>query len=213
MSRGGWDSAWRLPLIFILLANGQLRRICFPQSNSSKTIGSPFSLKIHPKKSTQRNSPKSSTMLCTKLRESPPERAVDKALKEVLPKALKAQKMVFFKRTLIRGAVFTFKPVIKDAMEGMRKSILYQSILSANSDLSQGDISALVDAYQQALMPRGEIISGKKEERSLEAIRWQLKKTKHTLKIPSYSQIHSSKSIRHCSRNTKATTLESAKGR
>ena len=115
----------------------------------------------------------------------PPRNAIDKALKEFLPTAMKAQKIGFFKRALVRGAVATFKPAIKDALEAQRKSILYGSILEATSDMSAGDIKALVAAYENALMPRGKIISGNKKERSYKAIREQIRKTRNMPKIHS----------------------------
>ena len=48
--------------------------------------------------------------------------------------------MGFFKRSLIKGAVFTFKPLIRDAMEEVRKSLLDESILKATTDLGEEDI-------------------------------------------------------------------------
>lgn len=114
----------------------------------------------------------------------PPRNAIDKAIKEVLPKVMQKQKVGFFKRTLVKGAVFTLKPAIRDGMEGIRKSLLYESILKATSDLSEGDIKALAKAYRESLMPRGKIIPRNKEDRSLEAIREQLKVNEAYAKDP-----------------------------
>lgn len=106
----------------------------------------------------------------------PPRRALDEVLREVLPKAMKAQKVGFFKRALARGAVFALKPVIRDAMEGVRKSLLYDSILKGTSDLSAEERQALTNAYREALMPKGRLFAGraKKRKDALEAIRKEM---------------------------------------
>lgn len=106
----------------------------------------------------------------------PPRNAIDKVIKQVLPAVMKKEKVGFFQRALVRGAVFTFKPIIRDAMEGVRKATLYRSILEATSDLNEGDIEALANVYTEALMPKGKIVGGKKQDRSLEAIREQKRK-------------------------------------
>lgn len=105
----------------------------------------------------------------------PPRNAIDRVIKDVLPHVMKKEKLGFFKRTLVKGAVFTFKPVIRDAMEGFRKSLLYEAILKANSDFLEEEIEVLTNAYREALMPKGKIVGGNKSDRSLEAIREQLK--------------------------------------
>jgi hypothetical protein len=104
----------------------------------------------------------------------PPNDAIDRAIKDVLPHVMKREKLGFFKRTLVKGAVFTFKPLIRDAMEGVRKSLLYEAILRATSDFDEEEIEQLMEAYRDALMPKGKIVGGNKSKRSLEAIREQL---------------------------------------
>lgn len=104
----------------------------------------------------------------------PPKNALNQVLKEVLPAVFKAEKIGPFKRVLIRGAIATFKPVIKDAMEGVRKGIFYWSVLSANeSAFHPGDIEELTKAYFQSQMPRGKILGSDKKESALEAIKKQ----------------------------------------
>ncbi len=114
----------------------------------------------------------------------PPKNAIDKVIKTVLPSAMKAQKIGPVKRVLARGVVFTFKPLIRDAMEAVRKGMLYESILRATSDLDSREIELLADAYQGALMPQGSVIPGKKMDRSLEAIRRQKQKNEEYAKDP-----------------------------
>ncbi len=115
----------------------------------------------------------------------PPKNAIDQVIKDVLPHAMEKEKLGFFKRTLVRGAVFTFKPVIRDAMEGFRKSLLYGAILRATSDFTDEDIDLLTEAYLGSLMPRGNVVPGKKKDRSLEAIREQLEENRAYAADPS----------------------------
>jgi len=114
----------------------------------------------------------------------PPRNAIDRVIKDVLPHVMKKKKIGFFKRSLVRGAVFAFKPVIRDAMEGVRKSLLYEAILKATSGFSDEDIEALAGAYRESLMPRGKVISGSKHERSLDAIREQLEENEAYARDP-----------------------------
>lgn len=104
----------------------------------------------------------------------PPKNAIDRAIKDVLPHVMEKEKVGFFKRSLIKGAVFTFKPVIRDAMEGVRKSLLYESILKATSDLGEEDIELLTGAYRDALMPRGRVIPRDKDRKSVLAVKAKL---------------------------------------
>jgi len=116
----------------------------------------------------------------------PPKNALDKVLRKALPKVLKKQKIGFFTRALVRGAIFTFKPAIRDALEGARKAILYDAILKSTSDLSKGDREALTNAYREALMPRGKVFGGSesKQENAFKAIREQKRKNAEYAKDP-----------------------------
>ena len=55
--------------------------------------------------------------------------------------------MGFFKRSVIKVAVFTFKTLIRGAMKGVHKSLLDESILKATTDLGEEDIGDLKCAY------------------------------------------------------------------
>ncbi|MEM9158462.1 MAG: hypothetical protein AAGB46_05380 [Verrucomicrobiota bacterium] len=114
----------------------------------------------------------------------PPKNAIDKVIREVLPHVMKKEGLGFFKRTLVRGAVATFKPLIRDAMEGVRKSILYDAMLKSTSELNQEDRELLTKAYLGSLMPRGKIFGSDKSGRSLEAIREQKRKNAEYAKDP-----------------------------
>lgn len=100
----------------------------------------------------------------------PPKKAFDKVLKTLFPVIAKEAKLGFFKRTALRGALALFKPLIKDAVEGFRKGVLYTTVLQAMSDYNEGDREALTMAYIESIMPRGKLILGNKQQRAREAI-------------------------------------------
>lgn len=115
----------------------------------------------------------------------PPRNTLNGVLKEVLPAAFEAAEMGFFKRAMARTAIAAFKPLIRDAMEGVRKGVMYWAVLNANSELfGEGDIDLLAEAYIESQMPRGKIIGGGKKERALEATQAQILKNAEYAKDP-----------------------------
>lgn len=114
----------------------------------------------------------------------PPKNALNKALKEILPAAMKAEKMGFMKRMLIRGAVATFKPLIRDAMEGLRKGVLYWSVLDSTEQFEKEDLDLLAQSYIESQMPKGKIIPGNKQERGIEAVMAQKKENEEYARDP-----------------------------
>jgi len=103
----------------------------------------------------------------------PPYGATKVVFKEVLNKAMAAQKMGLFKRAAIRSAVFVLGPAVKKGIEGMRKGILFMTILRAESRYDEGDIDALVGVYVRELMPDLKPGSGDEHRRALAAIEKQ----------------------------------------
>jgi len=76
---------------------------------------------------------------------------------------------------MVRGAVVAFKPVIRKAVEGMRKGMLLLTVLDARSDWSQDDIKAITGAYMETLMPDMKFNDGRNatHARAMEAIERQ----------------------------------------
>lgn len=103
----------------------------------------------------------------------PPQSATAPVLKELMDKSMKGQKMGVFKRAAIRSAVFAFKPVINKAVEGFRKGLLFQAILTATSGWSEDDIKEITKAYGRELMPDLKPGSGDEKRRALAAIEKQ----------------------------------------
>lgn len=103
----------------------------------------------------------------------PPQSATAPVLKELMDKAMKGQKMGVFKRATIRSAVFAFKPVINKAVEGFRKGLLFQAVLTAKSGWSEDDIRELTKVYGRELMPDLKPGSGDEKRRALASIEKQ----------------------------------------
>lgn len=83
----------------------------------------------------------------------PPRNAFDRVLKVVLPKVMEEEEMGFFTRAAVRSAVLVFKPTIRKAIEGVRKGLLFRTILDERSPWSDDDIDALTGAYIESIMP------------------------------------------------------------
>lgn len=103
----------------------------------------------------------------------PPHSATSAVLKDMLNKGMKAEKMGIIKRAALRTAVFAAGPIIRKAAEGMRKAMLFSTILQAESNYSKEDINDLTEAYAQELMPDLKPGSGDERRRALAAIEKQ----------------------------------------
>lgn len=103
----------------------------------------------------------------------PPRSASAPVLKELLNKAMKAEKMGVFKRAAVKSAVFAFKPVINKAVEATRSAFLFAAILRASGEYSDEDIDALTRAYVREIMPDLKPGSGDEKRRALAAIEKQ----------------------------------------
>jgi hypothetical protein len=103
----------------------------------------------------------------------PTQSATAKVFKEVIEKGMKAQKMGVFKRAAVRSAVFVFRPMLRKASEGLRKGMLFRTILDAQSPYNDGDINELTKVYVGELMPDLKPGSGDEHGRALAAIEKQ----------------------------------------
>lgn len=100
----------------------------------------------------------------------PPHSATSAVLKEVVDKAMKAEKIGLFKRAAVRSALFVLSPVVRKAVEALRKGMLFRTILDESSQWSQDDIDALTKVYVGELMPDLKPGSGDERGRALAAI-------------------------------------------
>jgi hypothetical protein len=100
----------------------------------------------------------------------PPRNAYVGVQNAVVKGAIEKEKMGFFKRNTLRGALAVFKPMVKSVVEAFRKGMLYMAVLRARSDYPKDDIQLLTEAYTQVMMPNFKIDGGSERQRALEAI-------------------------------------------
>lgn len=103
----------------------------------------------------------------------PPQSVMAAVFKDVLNRAMKAQKMGLFKRAAVRSAVFVFNPLVKQGFDALRKGILFMTILRAEGTYNEGDIDALFQAYVRELKPELKPGSGDQHRRAVAAIEKQ----------------------------------------
>ncbi|WP_438481809.1 hypothetical protein [Oleiharenicola lentus] len=103
----------------------------------------------------------------------PPQSVISAVFKDVLKKAMTAEKMGIFKRAAVRSAVFVFNPVVKKAFDAMRRGLLFMTILRAEGNYPEGDVDALTKVYIRAIMPDLKPGSGDERARALAAIEKQ----------------------------------------
>lgn len=100
----------------------------------------------------------------------PPKSAFSEAMKAIVPTMLKESDLSFMQRMAVRTALTVFKPMLKRAIEGVRKGMLYLTVLREMSGYSEDDIEALTEVYIGASMPFG---GGSDYDTPLEAIEAQ----------------------------------------
>ena len=103
----------------------------------------------------------------------PPSDVTTAAWSELVNKGMAKEKMGLFKRAAVRSALVIFSPAVKKAIEGLRKGVLFMTVLRAENSYSKEDINALTNAYIQELMPDFKPGSGDEKARALAAIEKQ----------------------------------------
>lgn len=83
----------------------------------------------------------------------PPRGAFDQALKDLIDAALHEEDVGFFARTAIKGALLLVKPKISRAIEGLRRGVLFKTVVQARTDYSAAAVQELTDAYMEASVP------------------------------------------------------------
>ncbi len=116
----------------------------------------------------------------------PPKNAFDRVIDVVLPNVMAKEEMGFFTRAAVRGALVVFKPTIRKAVEGVRKGLLFRSILTTRSEWSEDDIDGLTEAYINSIMPDFKFNDGRNatHARAMEAIEEQKVKNAEYAKDP-----------------------------
>jgi hypothetical protein len=105
----------------------------------------------------------------------PPRGALEGAIDDIIADALKKEKLGFFERVAVKGAMLIVKPMIRKAIEGLRQGILFDTVVRARTPYDREEISTLTGAYLGVLMPDEKNKSGGTEhERAVKAVREQV---------------------------------------
>ncbi|MEI6106061.1 MAG: hypothetical protein WCR49_03515 [Opitutae bacterium] len=115
----------------------------------------------------------------------PPKGAFDQVLDQLIADALKEDGAGFFARTAVKGVMLVVKPKIRQAIEGVRKGVMFQTVVQARTTLSEGEVLALTGAYIETMMPgEDRTKGGTAHERAVIALHDQLRKNAEPAREP-----------------------------
>lgn len=104
----------------------------------------------------------------------PPRGVFDRVLDGIIADALKEEEMGFLARTAVKGALLIAKPIIRRAIEGMRRSLMLATVVRARTSLDEAEVFALMGAYLEVALPGQRAEPGTEHERAVKAVRAQL---------------------------------------
>jgi hypothetical protein len=104
----------------------------------------------------------------------PPRGAFEQVIDDLVDGALKEEKMGFFARTVAKTALLAVKPTIRRAIEGMRRGLLFETVVRARTGFAPEKVSALTDAYMEIYLPEGKSGPGSDHDRAVRAVRTRL---------------------------------------
>jgi hypothetical protein len=106
----------------------------------------------------------------------PPKGAFDAALDQIIADALKKDEAGFFARTAVKTAMLVVKPKIRRAIEALRRGVMLQTVVQARTKFSEDEVSALMGAYIETMMPDEKSTGGTEHERAVKAVRAQIRR-------------------------------------
>ena len=105
----------------------------------------------------------------------PPRGAFEQVLDEIIADALKQEKEGFLARTAVKGAMLLVKPMIRQAIEGLRQGVMFDTVVRARTKYRPEEVSALTGAYIEVLMPGQKDTTGTLHDRAVKAVRGQVR--------------------------------------
>lgn len=106
----------------------------------------------------------------------PPKGAFDVVLDQIIAEALKKEEVGFFARAAVKTALLVVKPKIRRAIEGLRRGVMLQTVVQARTKFSPEEVSALMGAYIETMLPGEDTGAGTEHERGVKAVRAQVRK-------------------------------------
>jgi hypothetical protein len=105
----------------------------------------------------------------------PPKGAFDQVVDDLIARALKDEKVGFFASIAVKGVLLAMKPKIRRSIEGMREGMMFMTIVGAQAQYSEEDVSELADAYVEVFSLDGKSTGGSDHERAVKAVRDKLR--------------------------------------
>ena len=115
-----------------------------------------------------------------------PRGALEDAIDDIIADALKKEKMGFFERAAVKGAMLFVKPMIRKAIEGLRQGVMFQTVAQARTPYTRDEVATLTGAYLEVLMPdkKDKAATGTEHERAVRAVREAVQKLELAEKMP-----------------------------
>lgn len=104
----------------------------------------------------------------------PPKGAFDRVLDDLIADALKEEDMGFVARTAVKGVMLVVKPKIRQAIEALRRGLMFLTVVRARTTFPEEDTNALTVAYIEAMLPGETSHRGSEHDRAVAAIKRQL---------------------------------------
>jgi hypothetical protein len=104
----------------------------------------------------------------------PPRGAFDRVLDDIIDAALEEEEIGFMSRMLVKGVLVAVKPKIRRAIEALRQGLMFRTVVDARTDYDKETLTALTEAYIEALMPDEKPAKGTDHERVVQAVRAEM---------------------------------------
>ena len=101
----------------------------------------------------------------------PPRGAFEQAIDDIIADALKEEKAGMFERAIVKGVMMMVKPSIRQMIEGMRRSVMFSTVVLARAPYGPEEMADLTSAYMDALMNEHKDQTGTEHERAVKAVR------------------------------------------
>jgi hypothetical protein len=82
--------------------------------------------------------------------------------------------MGFFERATVKTVLLLVKPTIRRAIEGMRRGVLFETLVRARTGFDREKVSALMETYMEVYMPGHKDGPGSEHDRAVGAVRARL---------------------------------------
>lgn len=105
----------------------------------------------------------------------PPRGVFEQVIDGIIADALQEEKAGIFVRTVVKGALLVAKPSIRRAIEGMRRGVMFTTVVRARTDLGEEEVSAMMEAYREVLMLDHKDGPGSEHDRAVRAVRAQIR--------------------------------------